>query len=71
MTQETLDKAIIINHDIEVLKRIKYEQDKNHCVSFNTPISKEDSFWNSTMQDDFQNFIAIELVRAQKMLEEL
>ena len=71
MTEETFEKATNINHDIEVLKSIKYEQDKNHWVSFNTPTGKEDSFWDSTMQDDFQDFIATELTKAQKMLEEL
>ena len=71
MTQETFNKATYIDHDITVLKNIKFEQDKNHWVSFNTPSSKEDSFWDSTIQDDFQDFIATELVKAQKMLEEL
>jgi hypothetical protein len=71
MTQETFDKATHIDHDITILKNIKFEQDKNNWVSFNTPSGKEYSFWDSTIQDDFQDFIATELVKAQKMLEEL
>lgn len=71
MTQETFNKATHIDHDITVLKNIKFEQDKNHWVSFDTPSGKEDSFWDSTMQDDFKDFIATELTKAQKMLEEL
>lgn len=71
MTQETLDKAKHIDHDITVLKNIKSEQDKNHWVSFTTPSGTESSFWDSTIQNDFKDFIAIELAKAQKLLEEL
>ena len=71
MTQETFDKAMLINHDITVLKNIKFEQDKNHWVGFNTPSGTESSFWNSTIQNDFKDFIATELVKARKLLEEL
>ena len=71
MTQETFNKAIHIDHDITVLKNIKSEQDKNHWVGFNTPSGIESSFWDNTMQDDFQDFIATELVKAQKLFEEL
>ena len=71
MTQETFDKAMQIDHDITVLKNIKFEQDKNHWVGFNTPSGTEDYFWDSTIRDDLKNFIATELVKAQKLLEEL
>ena len=71
MTRETFDEAMHIDHDITVLKNIKFEQDKNHWVSFNTPSGTESSFWDSTIQNDFKDFIATELAKAQKMLKEL
>lgn len=71
MTQKTFDKAMHIAHDITVLKNIKFEQDKNHWVGFNTPSGTESSFWDNTIRDDFNDFIATELVKAQKLLEEL
>lgn len=71
MTQETLNKATHVNHDITVLKKLKDEQEKNHWVGFRTPNGDGDIFWDSTMQDDFKNFINTELLKAQKMFEEL
>ena len=71
MTQEIFNKATHIDHDITVLKNIKFEQDKNHWVGFRTPLSEEDSFWDSDIKDDFKNFINSELEKAQKLLQEL
>ena len=71
MTQEIFNKATHIDHDITVLKNIKFEQDKRHWVGFRTPSGEESSFWDSEIQDDFKNFIDSELERAQKILQEL
>jgi len=72
MTQELLEKANDINHDIKVLKDIKSEQDKRHWVGFRTPLCGEvSSFWINEIQDDFKRFIAAELEKAEKMLERL
>ena len=71
MTREIFDKATHIDHDIVVLKNIKFEQDKNHWVGFRTPSGEESSFWDSEIQDDFKNFIDFELEKAQKLLQEL
>jgi len=57
MTQEIFNKATHIDHDITVLKNIKFEE--------------ESSFWDSEIQDDFKNFIDSELEKAQKLLREL
>ena len=71
MTQEIFDKATYINHDITILKNIKFEQDRRHWVEFRTPSGEESSFWDSEIQDDFRNFIDSELEKAQKLLQEL
>lgn len=71
MTQEIFNKATHIDHDIAVLKNIKFEQDKRHWVGFRTPLGEESSFWDSEIQDDFKNFINSELEKAQKLLQEL
>ena len=71
MTQEIFNKATHINHDITVLKNIKFEQDKRHWVGFRTPSGDESSFWDSELQVDFENFIDSELEKAQKLLREL
>lgn len=71
MTQEIFDKATRIDHDITVLKNIKFEQDQRHWVAFCTPSDGESSFWDSEIQDDFKNFINSELEKAQKLLQEL
>lgn len=71
MTREIFDKAKCIDHDITVLKNIKFEQDQNHWVGFDTPSGTESSFSDSTIWNDFKYFIDTELVKAQKLLEEL
>ncbi len=71
MTREIFDKAKRIDHDITVLKNIKFEQDKNHWVGFDTPSGTESSFLDSVIYNDFKDFINTELVKAQKLLEEL
>lgn len=71
MTQEIFNKATHIDHDITVLNNIKNEQDKGHWVGFRTPSGEESSFWDSEIQDDFQNFINSELEKARKLLQEL
>ena len=71
MTQEILNKATHIDHDITVLKNIKSEQDKNHWIGFRTPSGEEYLFWDSEILDDFKNFINSELEKAQKLLQEL
>ena len=71
MTQEIFNKANDLNHDINILKNIKSEQDKSHWVKFTTPQGEEDSLWVREIRDDFKNFISSELEKAQKLLQEL
>lgn len=74
MTREIFNKATHIDHDITVLKNIKFEQDRRNWVgfrTFRTPTGEESSFWDSEIQDDFRNFIDSELEKAQKLLQEL
>lgn len=72
MTRETYEEAHRLDHDLTVLENVKFEQDKNHWVGFRTPRNETiDGFWNSTLQDDFQEFIMQEIEKANKMLEEL
>lgn len=72
MTRETYKKAHRLVHDLTILKDIKFEHDKKHCVGFCTPGNEIiDSFWASELQDDFQEFIIREIEKANKMLEEL
>lgn len=71
MTRELFNKANSINHDINVLQNIKFEQDKNHWVGFRTPAGEEDSFWSRELQVDLKNFINSELEKAQKLFEEV
>lgn len=71
MTQEIFNKATHIDHDITVLKNIKFEQDKRlGRISYSVRY-EESSFWDSEIQDDFKNFINSELEKAQKLLREL
>lgn len=82
MTQEIFNKAANIDHDITVLKNIlkniKFEQDKRlGRISYSVRY-EESSFWDSEIQfldreiqDDFKNFINSELEKAQKLLREL
>ena len=72
MTRETYEKAHNLDHDLTVLKDIKFEQDKNYWVGFRTPRNEIiDGFWESELQDDFREFIIREIEKANKMLEEL
>ena len=72
MTKETYEKAYRLDHDLTILKEIKFEQDKRHWVGFRAPSDERiDSFWESELQDDFKEFIIREIEKARKMLEEL
>lgn len=71
MTEEIFNKATHIDHDITVLKNIKFEQDKRHWVGFRTPSGDESSFWDSEIQNDFKDFINSELEKAQRLLQKL
>ena len=72
MTRETYKKAHRLVHDLTILKDIKFEHDKNHCVGFCTPGNEIiDSFLASELQDDFREFIIRETEKVNKMLEEL
>ena len=53
------------------IRKIEFDCELNQWVGFNTPSDTESSFWNSTIQNDFKDFIATELVKARKLLEEL
>ena len=72
MTRETYEKAHRLDHDLTVLKDIKFEQDKKHWVGFctvrNTTI---DSFFEPELKEDFKEFIIREIEKANKMFEEL
>lgn len=72
MTRETYEKAYHLDHDLTILKDIKFEQDKNHWIGFRTPRNETiDGFWESELQDDFREFIIREIEKTNKMLEEL
>ena len=72
MTRETYEKAYQLDHDLTILKDIKFEQDKNYWVGFRTPRNDIiDGFWASELQDDFREFIIRETEKVNKMLEEL
>lgn len=72
MTRETYGKAYNLDHDLTVLKDIKFEQDKNRWVGFRTSSNRMiDSFWESELKDDFKEFIIREIEKVNKMFEEL
>lgn len=72
MTKELLNKADHLNHDIDVLESIKYEQERNHWVGFRIPTDTPlDALWTSELIDDFEKWIDAEIKKAQKMFEEL
>lgn len=75
MTQETLEKANDLNHDIKILDEIKDHQTKQHWVGFRVPYGsseeKLDDFYSEEINNAFKEFVSTQLERAEKLLYEL
>lgn len=76
MTKEILDSANEIFHDIEVLQKIKNAQDNELWVGFRLPNGFNndipvDNLWSSDIIDDFKEFVAQEIEKAEKILKEM
>lgn len=73
MKKETYQLAhrFSLQHDLTVLRGIKYEQDKHYCVSFQCSNGTTESFWCTQLQNDFREFIMMEIEKMNKMFEDL
>lgn len=75
MTQEILEKANHLKHDIEILAELKDHQTKQHWVGFRVPNGsleyKLDDFYSDEIYKAFGEFVETQLERATKLLDEL
>lgn len=75
MTQEILEKASDLYHDIKILDEIQEHQTKQHWVGFRVPNgsleNNLDDFYSDEINKAFKEFVSTQLERAEKLLEEL
>lgn len=71
MTEEQFEIASQLKHDIDLLQRIKVEQDAKRWINISSPRGEIGCFNSSTLHDDFRDFVKIELNKAQTMFKEL
>lgn len=72
MTKETLDEALYLNHDIEVLKTLRSTQERKHWTAFANADDENILYIQSTtLLQDFKDFIAAELDKLNAEFEKL